>query len=63
VFYARLGATRASSVSAMEVAMAINAVIVLASAGLTTLLPRRSTARRPAASEEPAARYRARAMR
>ena len=47
VFYARLGpgSTRASSVSAMEAAMAIDAVIVLASAGLTTLLPRRSAAR------------------
>jgi predicted phage tail protein len=47
VFYARLGplgAIRASSVSAMEVAMAIDAAIVLASAGLTVLLPRRSHA-------------------
>ena len=54
VFYARLGATRASSVSAMEVAMAIDAVIVLASVGLTMLLPRRATGRRAAAT--PAAR-------
>ena len=44
VFYTRLGVTRASSVSAMEVAMAINAVVVLASAGLTLLLPRRARA-------------------
>ena len=35
VFYARLGLTRASSVSAMELAIAIDAVIVLATAGLT----------------------------
>ena len=58
VFYARLGtsgATRASSVSAMEVAMAINAAIVLAAAGLTTLLPRPAAARRPAVTEEPTA--------
>ena len=48
VFYARLGVTRASSVSAMEAAMAIDAAIVLASAGLTVLLPGRSSARRPA---------------
>ena len=44
VFYARLGplgATRASSVPAMEAAMAVGAVIVLAAAALTTLLPRR----------------------
>ena len=54
VFYARLGATRASSVSAMEAAMAIDAVIVLASVGLTMLLPRRATGRRAAAT--PAAR-------
>ena len=47
VFYTRLGpagSIRASSVSAMEVAMAINAAVVLASAALTTLLPRRSPA-------------------
>ena len=42
VFYARLGLTRASSVSAMELAIAIDAVILLATAGLTVLLPRRS---------------------
>src|SRR5437773_6407077 len=46
VFYARLGTTRASSVSAVEVAMPINAVIVLVAAGLTTLLPRRTAGRR-----------------
>jgi hypothetical protein len=44
VFYTRLGVTRAGSVSAIEVAMAINAAVVLASAALTTLLPRRSPA-------------------
>jgi hypothetical protein len=55
VFYTRLGSGRASSVSAMELAMAINALLVLAAAGLTTLLPRRSPARRPAVTEKPAA--------
>jgi hypothetical protein len=40
----------------MEVAMAVNAVVVLASAALTTLLPRRSPARVPA-REEAAAEY------
>jgi MFS family permease len=54
VFYSRLGATRASAVSAMEAAMAANAVVVLAAAALTLLLPRRAAARRPAATEEPA---------
>ena len=56
VFYTRLGpagSIRASSVSAMEVAMAINAAVVLAAAALTTLLPRRSPARRPAVTVEP----------
>jgi MFS family permease len=48
VFYTRLGATRASAVPAMELAMAANAVIVLAAAALTTLLPRPSPARTPA---------------
>ena len=52
VFYARLGPSRASSVSAMEAAMAVDAVLVLVSAGLTVLLPRRSPARRPAVTEE-----------
>ena len=54
VFYTRLGVTRASTVSAMEMAMAINAVVVLAAAALTLLLPRRTAARRPAATAEPA---------
>ena len=45
VFYGRLGPTRASSVSAMALAMAIDAVIVLAAAGLTLLLPRRAAPR------------------
>jgi hypothetical protein len=48
VFYTRLGATRASAVSAMELAMAVDAVVVLAAAALTLLLPRQSPARRPA---------------
>jgi predicted MFS family arabinose efflux permease len=52
VFYSRLGLTRASSVSAMELAIAIDAVILLATAGLTVLLPRRERA----VAEEPAAR-------
>jgi hypothetical protein len=61
VFYARLGHTRASSVSAMELAIAIDAVILLATAGLTVLLPRRaagreSAAREPAVAGKPAAR-------
>ncbi|HEV3294185.1 MAG TPA: MFS transporter, partial [Streptosporangiaceae bacterium] len=60
VFYARLGVTRASSVSAMEAAMAVDAVLVLVSAGLTVLLPRRSPARRPAVTEEATAQEPAR---
>jgi hypothetical protein len=55
VFYTRLGATRASPVPAMVLAMTINAAVVLAAAALTLLLPRRAAARRPAATEEPAA--------
>ena len=55
VFYTRLGPGRASSVSAMVLAMAIDAVVVLAAAALTLLLPRRAAARRPAVTEEPAA--------
>ena len=51
VFYARLGPSRGSSVSAMELAMVINAVVVLAAAVLTLLLPRRAAARRPAVTE------------
>ena len=54
VFYTRLGVTRASSVPAMEAAMAINAAVVLASAALTLLLPRRSPAPTPAAAGRPA---------
>jgi hypothetical protein len=41
----------------MELAMAINAVVVLAAAALTLLLPRRAPARRPAVAEEPTAEY------
>ncbi len=55
VFYARLGYTRGSSVSAMELAMVIDAAVVLAATGLTVLLPRRPRARRAAVPEEPAA--------
>jgi hypothetical protein len=44
----------------MEVAMAIDAAIVLVSAGLTMLLPRRSPARLPAVTGKPAARESAR---
>ena len=55
LFYGRLGTSRASSVSAMVLAMAIDAVVVLAAAALTLLLPRRAAARRPAVTEEPAA--------
>ncbi|HEY1003105.1 MAG TPA: MFS transporter, partial [Streptosporangiaceae bacterium] len=53
VFYTRLGVTRASSVSAMGVAMAVNAVVLLAAAALTTLLPRQSPARAPASAGRP----------
>src|SRR5690242_16257582 len=55
VFYTRLGITRASSVTAMELAMAVNAVVVLAAVALTLLLPRRAAAGRPAVTEKPAA--------
>ena len=54
VFYARLGVTRASFVSATELAIAIDAVILLATAGLTVLLPRRSPARPAATGAAPA---------
>jgi hypothetical protein len=39
----------------MELAIAIDAVILLAAAGLTVLLPRRSRDRQPVAAGEPAA--------
>jgi hypothetical protein len=55
VFYTRRGPGQASSVSAMVLAMAIDAVVVLAAAALTLLLPRRAGARSPAVAEEPAA--------
>jgi EmrB/QacA subfamily drug resistance transporter len=48
VFYTRLGPGLASAVKAMELAMAVNAVVALAAAALTLLLPRRPAARRPA---------------
>jgi EmrB/QacA subfamily drug resistance transporter len=68
VFYTRLGPGRASSVSAMELAMAINAVVVLAAAALTLLLPRRPGGQAPAgrpalAREEAAVEYSAGAPR
>jgi hypothetical protein len=53
VFYTRLGITRASSISAVELAMAVNAVVVLAAAALTLLLPRQSPARTPAPAGRP----------
>ena len=55
VFYTRLGPSQASSVPVMELAMTINAMVVLPAAALTLLLPRRAAARRPAATEETAA--------
>jgi hypothetical protein len=55
VFYSRLGPRPGGSVSAMEVAMVIDAVAVLAAAGLTLLLPRRTRAAAVTATEEPAA--------
>jgi hypothetical protein len=57
VFYSRLGTGvpgRGASVSAMELAMVIDAVAVLAAAGLTLLLPRRARAA-AVTSREPAA--------
>ena len=54
VFYTRLGPGRASSVSAMALAMAINALVVLAAAGLTLLLPRRPGGQVPAGRPAPA---------
>lgn len=60
VFYGRLGAvvSRGGSVSAMVLAMVIDAVIVLAAAGLTLLLPRRAARRRAAVPRERAAEER-----
>ena len=64
VFYGRLGTCPpGSSVSAMVVAMAIDAVLVLAAAGLTLLLPRRAAARQPAVTQERAAEYTREAVR
>ena len=63
VFYGRLGGvpSRGGSVSAMVVAMVIDAVIVLGAAGLTLLLPRaggrRATVRQERAAEERAVEY------
>ena len=44
VFYTRLGPGRASAVPAMQLAMAVNAMVVMAAAALTLLLPRQSPA-------------------
>ena len=55
MFYTRLGPGRASAVKAMELAMAVNAVVALAAAALTLLLPRRPAGRRPSTNETPAA--------
>jgi hypothetical protein len=59
VFYTRLGTTRGSSVTAMELAMAVNAVVAPAAAALALLLPRRpggqAPAGRPAVTQKPAA--------
>jgi len=59
VFYGRLGdvPSRGGSVSAMVLAMVIDAVIVLAAAGLTLLLPRRSAGRQAPAARERVAEY------
>ncbi len=54
VFYSRLGPARADSVSAMVVAMAVDAGVVTLAAGLSFLLPR-AAARRAAVSREPSA--------
>jgi len=61
VFYGRLGdvPARGGSVSAMVLAMVIDAVIVLAAAGLTLLLPRRAAGRQAAVAQERAAEERA----
>jgi MFS family permease len=66
VFYTRLGSGvpgPGGSVPAMEVAMVIDAVAVLAAAGLTLLLPRRAPARQTAIPPEPAAEYASEAVR
>jgi len=57
VFYNRLGnvPSRASSVSAMELALLVDTVVVLAATGLTLVLPRRAVPRGPAVTEENAA--------
>ena len=59
VFYGRLGdvPSRGGSVSAMVLAMVIDAVIVLAAAGLTLLLPRRSAGRQAPVAQERVAEY------
>jgi EmrB/QacA subfamily drug resistance transporter len=54
VFYSRLGPARADSVSAMVLAMAVDAGVVTLAAGLSFLLPR-AAARRTAVSLEPSA--------
>jgi hypothetical protein len=61
-FYARLGPARGSSVPAMELAMAIDAAIVLAAAARTLLLPRRAAGRQAAVAQERTAEYTAEAV-
>ena len=66
VFYTRLGSGvpgPGSAVPAMEVAMVIDAVAVLAAAGLTLLLPRRAAGRQEAVAPERAAEYASEAVR
>jgi hypothetical protein len=57
VFYDRLGdvPSRGSSVSAMVLAMVVDAAIVLGATGLTLLLPRRAVPRDAGTAEEHAA--------
>jgi len=55
VFYSRLGPSRADSVSAMVLAIAVDAVIVLLATGLSFLLPRRAVPRRVTTAGEPTA--------
>jgi len=64
VFYDRLGdvPSRGSSVSALVLAMVVEAAIVLGAAGLTLLLPRRPAGRGAAATQEHAAKFSAGAV-
>jgi len=64
VFYDRLGdvPSRGSSVSAMVLAMVVDAAIVLGATGLTLLLPRRAVPRGAGMAEEHAAEFSAGAV-